>query len=443
VELAPDGSWEPTLRGPWSSLGPLALADIDLDGRLEAFVGSRVRPGRYPEADPSRILRRVGGEWRPDDALSDPLKDLGMVSGAVWSDIDSDGSPDLVLAIEWGPLRVFRNIKGRLVPLDVGLAPFTGLWNGVTAGDFNGDGLMDLVASNWGTNTRHRPERLYWGDLSGQGQVEIVEAESEAGRWFPVRDLETLGRVMPWVREKHPTHRDHALATVDSMLAGRKAALLETTCLETSLFLNQRGRFLRVPLPPEAQWSVAFGVSVADADGDGREDIFLAQNFFGVHPQESRSDAGRGLWLRGDGKGGFTAIDGRTSGVEIYGEGRGSALGDFDGDGRVDLLVGQNGWNTRLYRNTGSKPGLRVRLHGPQEGGGAYGAIVRVEYEGGRLGPARELHDGGGYWSHDSIVPVMGIDAEPAAVRVRWPGSKETRVEVPKGTREVKVASGP
>jgi len=300
---------------------------------------------------------------------------------------------------------------------------------------------MDLVASNWGTNTRHRPERLYWGDLSGQGHVEIVEAESEAGRWFPVRDLETLGRVMPWVREKHPTHRDHALATVDSMLAGRKAALLETTCLETSLFLNQRGRFLRVPLPPEAQWSVAFGVSVADADGDGREDIFLAQNFFGVHPQESRSDAGRGLWLRGDGKGGFTAIDGRTSGVEIYGEGRGSALGDFDGDGRVDLLVGQNGWNTKLYRNTGSKPGLRVRLQGPQEGGGAYGAVVRVEYEGGRLGPARELHDGGGYWSHDSIVPVMGIDAEPAAVRVRWPGSKETRVEVPKGTREVKVTA--
>jgi hypothetical protein len=189
-------------------------------------------------------------------------------------------------------------------------------------------------------------------------------------------------------------------------------------------------------LPSEAQWAVSFGVSVGDADGDGHEDVFVAQNFFGVVGQESRSDGGRGLWLKGDGKGGFEAVDGSVSGVKVYGEGRGSALGDYDRDGRLDLVVGQAGGETKAYRNEGGKVGLRVVLEGRI---GAYGAKVRVEYEGGRKGPARETHGGSGYWSQDGGVVVMGLEGTPKAVEVAWPGGKVTRSEVAAGMKEVRV----
>jgi len=427
---------EERVKGAWSSVGAVALGDVDGDGEVEVFVGSRVRAGRYPEADGSRIWKRAGTLWVPDVANTEVLKDAGMVKGAVWTDVDGDGAVDLVLATEWGPLKVYLNRKGRLEAVDVGLGKYRGYWNGVTSGDFDGDGRMDLVASNWGTNTRHRRERMYWGDLSGQGQVEMVEAEEEGGRWMPVRDLETVSRVLPWVREKYTSHRAYAEATMEGLLAGKKVEVVEVDWLETSVFLNRGGKFEWKRMPSEAQQAVGFGVSVGDADGDGQEDVFVAQNFFGVGAQESRSDGGRGLWLKGDGKGGFEAVDGSVSGVKVYGEGRGSALGDYDRDGRVDLVVGQAGGETKVYRNEGGRAGLRVVLEGRT---GAYGAKVRLEYEGGKKGPARETHGGSGYWSQDGGVVVMGMEGVPKAVEVTWPGGKVTRSEVTAGVKEVRV----
>src|SRR4030095_12854292 len=105
------------------------------------------------------------------------------------------------------------------------------------------------------------------------------------------------------------------------------------------------------------------GVCVADLDGDGNEDIFLSQNLFATQPRSSRYDAGRGLWLKGDGKGGLKPSSGQKSGVLVYGEQRGAALADYDGDGRIDLAVSQNGAATKLYHNVGAEPGLGVRLN--------------------------------------------------------------------------------
>ena len=109
---------------------------------------------------------------------------------------------------------------------------------------------------------------------------------------------------------------------------------LEANWLESAVFLNRGDHFEARALPLEAQFAPAFGVCVGDYDGDGREDIFLSQNFFAVRPEDARYDAGRGLWLQGDGKGGFRAVPGQESGVKVYGEQRGAALGDYDADGR-------------------------------------------------------------------------------------------------------------
>jgi hypothetical protein len=129
---------------------------------------------------------------------------------------------------------------------------------------------------------------------------------------------------------------------------------------------------------------------------------------------------------------------GQDSGIEVYGEQRGAALGDYDGDGRVDLVVSQNGGPTKVYHNVGAKPGLRVRLRGPVGNPDGIGAVMRLKFKD-RFGPAREVHAGGGYWSQDALVQVLGMPETPTQVEVRWPGGKTVTGAVPLGSREIAV----
>ena len=168
--------------------------------------------------------------------------------------------------------------------------------------------------------------------------------------------------------------------------------------------------------------------------------MFLAQNFFATPTDTSRYDAGRGLWLKGDGTGDFTPVSGQESGVKVYGEQRGCALADYDQDGRVDLVVTQNGATTKLYRNTRAKPGLRVRLDGSDGNPTGVGAAIRLFF-GRNAGPVREIHAGSGYWSQDGAVQVVGTPETPTRIWVRWPGGKTVTKDVAPNAREIKVSS--
>jgi hypothetical protein len=328
------------------------------------------------------------------------------------------------------------------------LDQLTGWWNGVTTGDFDGDGRLDIVAGNWGRNSKYenfraRPLRTFFGEWTIPGVVDVFEAYEDPDLkklvpWATYR----LARLLPWVAERFPTQTAFSTAGIDDLLGDRAktAKVLEAVWLETTVFLNRGDHFEARPLPIEAQFSPAFGVNVADMDGDGNEDIFLSQNFFAVDGDTSRYDAGRGLWLAGDGRGGFRSVPGQESGVKVYGEQRGSAVSDYDGDGRVDLVVSQNGAETRLYRNAAARPGLRVRLAGPPGNPGGVGALIRL-VSGQRTGPAREVHAGSGYWSQDSAVQVLAAPPARAQLRVRWPGGREVSTELPAGVKEVAVDS--
>jgi hypothetical protein len=147
-------------------------------------------------------------------------------------------------------------------------------------------------------------------------------------------------------------------------------------------------------------------------------------------------DAGRGLLLRGNGRGTFKPVPGQESGIKIYGEQRGAAVADYDHDGRPDLVVTQNGAPTVLLHNTGGKPGLRVRLKGPPGNPVALGAMIRLKF-GARFGPAREIHGGSGYWSEDSPVQVLATPETPTELWVRWPGGRVTTTPVPSGATEI------
>ena len=433
-----------------ASTGPLALADWDGDGDLDLFVGGRVIPGRYPVAASSQLYENRAGQRVLAEQATQDLRRVGLVSGAVWSDLDGDGYPELVLACEWGPLKIFKRDGQHLLEMTAawGLDQYKGWWNGVSAGDFDSDGKLDLVASNWGLNTQYRPSReyplrLYYGDLAGTGGMEMLEAYFDPAmkQWVPRRDLSAVSKVLPWVGEHFKLHQNYAQAGIADILGERlqQAQICEANWLATTVFLNRNGHFQIARLPPEAQASPAFGVNVGDLDGDGLEDIFLSQNFFAVAPQTSRSDAGRSLWLRGDGHGGFTAMSGQASGLRVYGEQRGSALGDYDHDGRVDLAVSQNGAATKLYHNRGARPGLRVRLEGSAGNPAGVGAVLRWEAATGSLGPARELHAGSGYWSQDSLVSVLATGGTAGRLQIRWPGGKTTVTTVSPDTLEIRV----
>jgi hypothetical protein len=175
---------------------------------------------------------------------------------------------------------------------------------------------------------------------------------------------------------------------------------------------------------------------VADFDGDGFEDVFLSQNFFPTQVGVPRYDAGRGLLLLGDGTGLLRPLSAVASGILVLGDQRGAAHADFDGDGRLDLVVTQNASATRLFRNQSARPGLRVRLIGPPGNLDGVGAQMRLVF-GERMGPVREVQAGSGYWSVNGAIQVLGASDIPTAVWVRWPGGAETRAPVPAGAREV------
>ncbi|HZR16932.1 MAG TPA: VCBS repeat-containing protein [Verrucomicrobiae bacterium] len=460
------GKWGEAIAAGDASVGPLAVGDLDGDGNLDLFVGGRVKAGRYPEAASSRIFRNQNGTFVLDEANSRVLENVGMVSSALWSDLDGDGFPELIVACEWGPVRIFHNNHGRLSPWnpavrfastpggmtlpkgDVStLNELRGWWNGVTTGDLDGDGRLDIIASNWGENSKYQqhraaPMRVYSADFNQEGVLGLFEAyyEPEMRKYVPERRLDVAARALPSLRSRFPTFQAYADAGIEEILGDwlPKTQVLEANCLESMVFMNQGASFAAKALPLEAQLAPAFAVVVADYDGDGCEDIFLSQNFFAVEPETSRYDAGRGLWLRGDGHGELRAVPGSESGVLVYGEQRGAAVADFDRDGRVDLVVTQNAAETRLFKNLKAKPGLRVRLKGPKGNPWGIGAQLRVKC-GGQFGPAREIHGGGGYWSQDSVVQVLGCTGRPEQLWVRWPGGKTFTLDVPEGAAEIQI----
>ncbi|MGI9241369.1 MAG: FG-GAP repeat domain-containing protein, partial [Verrucomicrobiales bacterium] len=311
----------------------VSAADFDRDGDLDLFVGGRSIPGNYPLGAASQLLRNDGGGKFTDVTieLAPPLSaaQAGIITGSVWSDLDGDGWPDLALSREWGAVAIFRNSGGKLEPLaqTAGAEEAAGWWNGITAGDLDGDGDFDLVATNFGRNTKYHPKPekpalLFYGDVDNSGRNHIIEAEFEGDTLYPVRGKSCSTEAIPGLANKFTTYKGFAAAslaeiyTSDTLESVRR---FEATDLNTSVFWNDgNGNFSPEPLPWVAQLSPSFGVVVRDFDGDGAQDIALAQNFFTPQRETGRMAGSLSLLLlgkSGDGKTSFEPVWPNHSGL--------------------------------------------------------------------------------------------------------------------------------
>lgn len=331
----------------------IASDDLDGDGDLDLFVGGRNVPGAWPSPPVSHVLLNDRGVFT--DASSTWLASLprpGLVTQALFADIDGDKRAELLICGEWMPIRVLKNTGSAFRDISSSLldTSLTGWWQGMTAGDIDSDGDLDLVVGNMGLNNKFHPSadrslQVYMGDLDHNGTNDIVLAKTGEQCELPVRGRECSSRQMPFIQGRFPTYKAFADATLENIYgAALKSALrLKATTFASTVFVNINGHFEARPLPLVAQVSAARSLLMLDADADGRMDLVLAGNHYGAEAETPRYDAGMGLLLRGDSKGAFTAVEGRYSGISIPYDTRHVLPLTISGRGNCLLVLNNNG----------------------------------------------------------------------------------------------------
>ncbi|MFZ2898371.1 MAG: VCBS repeat-containing protein [Saprospiraceae bacterium] len=296
--------------------------DFDGDGDLDIFVGGRVSPGNYPNAPQSFVLRNEGGRFTDaTDQVAHEFRNIGMITDLRWGDLDGDGAQELIVSGEWMPITVFKAENGQLrnATEAFGLSGTNGWWNCLALADADADGDLDILAGNLGLNTRLKaPLKLYARDFDGNGSIDPVISFMENDKEYPLPRRENLIKQLPGLKKKFVYYGPYSVATMQDIFSAnelRSAQVLQATEFHTTLFLNQgKGAFQPQPLPIEAQLSPTMQFLAEDLNGDGHTDILLAGNSYGADTESGPYDAGNGLVLLGDGKGGFRPLHGRESG---------------------------------------------------------------------------------------------------------------------------------
>jgi hypothetical protein len=351
------------------SAGAAAVADFEHSGRPGIFLGGRSVPGAYPQVPRSALLAWRDGKYADVTAgLAPALANPGLVTAALWADVDADGWADLIVACEWGRVSCFRNREGKgfddvteKLGFDSG---GTGWWRALVAADLNADGRPDFAAGNTGLNTRYHataaePALLYAGVSVGGSAPQLIEAEYREGKLYPLRDRDTLAKYLPAALRPFPTAAAYAKAGLEEIfpapvLAG--ATRLAATELRNGVFLSQPdGTWKFTALPRLAQIAPITAWQAGDFDGDGRVDLLAVGNVHTPTAETGRFDGGLGWLLRGDGRGGFTPLPVAESGIVVPGDARALVVTDLDRDGHPDFLVTQNNGRALFFRHTGGK----------------------------------------------------------------------------------------
>jgi len=343
--------------------------DLDNDGDIDLFIGGRVVPGQYG-MDPSSYLLLNDGKGQFTDASSKlghavgtQAAMIGMVTDAVWVDVNKDKRTDLVLAGEWMPITVLvQNESGMFdnKTKDFGVEGSNGWWNTIVADDFDKDGDIDLVAGNFGHNSRLRakatePVSIYVGDIDNNNSLDQILTYYNNGVSHPFISRDQLIKQVPSLKKKFLKFENYRNVSLDDIIAPETMSkfIRKDAYTFSSVYLenNNGSKFTLSDLPVDAQLYPVFAICVDDVDLDGNKDLLLVGNLDAVQPDLGRYDAGYGSVLLGDGNGNFEASEPQTSGLVVKGEGR-DIKAVLTSSGKKLFIVSRNNSSIKVFKRT-------------------------------------------------------------------------------------------
>ncbi|MGE0772179.1 MAG: VCBS repeat-containing protein [Cyclobacteriaceae bacterium] len=338
----------------FESTSTVKASDYDQDGDLDLFVGVRLKPFGYGLPVNGYILNNDGrGNFTNVTAQIAPsLSNIGMITDAVWKDINGDAKEDLLVVGEYMAIRVFINDGEKLVDRteQAGLARTHGWWNRIEAADLDGDGDIDFVVGNHGLNSRfraslERPVCMYVSDFDQNGTLEQIICTFNGDKSYPVALRHDLIKQMPGLKKKYLKYENYKDQTVSDIFTKEQlngAVRLDAYLLSSAALINDgTGKFEIRDLPSQAQFSPVFAILINDFDDDGQLDVLLGGNQYRVKPEVGRYDASYGLLLKGVGDGTFVALNSARSGIKIDGEVRDFAMMDI-ADQRIVFVARNN-----------------------------------------------------------------------------------------------------
>lgn len=314
-----------------NNVSVIAPNDFDNDGDIDVFIGSRSVPGVYG-IDPKHLLLENDGKGNftnSTDKKAFKINSVGMITDAVWEDIDNDSKKDLILVGDWTAPMIFKNTGRRLTEFKSNLTDYHGFWNAVSCVDLNNDGKKDLILGNKGTNTPYKaangnPMKLFTNDFDNNGTIEQIATRSIDGKDLPINLKQELAKQIPSIKKKNLSYADYSKKTFQELFAKEVVnnSIQKTVNIQESVIAINKGngKFEIKLLPKEVQFSCVNTICSMDVNNDGILDLILGGNQYEFKPQFSRLDANYGSVLLGSKNGTFSWMPYNKSGFFIKGE---------------------------------------------------------------------------------------------------------------------------